>query len=65
MRSASGTLLQTLMTGKNVSSGNIPTEFKCLVDTPIQLQDYKLWVTAVGNGGDGMEIKVITKKILF
>jgi hypothetical protein len=32
---------------------------------PIQLQDYKLWVTAVGNSGDGMEIKVMTKKILF
>jgi len=65
MRSASGTLLQTLMTGKNVPSGNIPTEFKCLVDMPIQLQDYKLWVTAVGNSGDGMEIKVMIKKIMY
>ena len=61
-RTAAGVLVQNLLSGKSIGAG-VSIIFSVVVDMKVMLQDYIARATAVGNGGDGMEIELIIEKI--
>lgn len=63
-RTTAGVLLATLLPTGSTTAG-VPFEFKVTQGMPIQYQDYKLWITATGNSGGGMQVICNTKKSIL
>lgn len=65
VRTSAGVLVQSILSNETINAGDTPVIINISARQKLQLQDYVVRITAVGNGGDGMEVITIIEKAII